>query len=306
MAQLLHVPLSDIQRDPNQPRKEFNEAALKDLASSIKARGVMQAITIRHSPVGDNGPQYMIIAGERRWRASAIAGEETIPCILKQGDEALDETIKAQQLTENLFREDLNPVEKAEFIQRRIEELKEAGITDALSQVAEELGVSASWISKSTAILKVAEDLRSLARVGKIRDYSIVKKLDKLSGARRAVAVTQIEEGTFIAKDFFKRKRYEKPAAIARSEGEGSEVRTEASPPTKEKTKRKTFAFGSAELVVLMKRTDFVFVLDNSDPDWENNHDQLPVYYENFRKWLAMTEDEMDAVSEEEQEKSPA
>lgn len=285
MAQLLDILLTDIQQDPEQPRKDFNEEALQELADSIRARGVMQAISVRRTPDGMGGPSYMIIAGERRWRASHIAGMETIPAILKEGEEADSETIRAQQLTENLFREDLNPVEKAEFIQARIDELKDAGIPDAVTQVATELGVSNSWVSKATAILKVSEDIRSLARVGKIRDYSIVKKVDKLKGEKREAAIEQIRADSFNAKDFFKRKRYEKSAA--ENQGEVGEASTAHEEPSKapKKRKLKSVSFKLDEVIALIERTDYLFVLEQSDPDWRNNEDLLPDYLEKFKEW---------------------
>lgn len=299
MAQLLDINLTDIQRDPEQPRKDFNQEALQELADSIKARGVMQAISIRRTPEGMDGPPYMIIAGERRWRASKLAGVETIPSILKEGDEADSETIRAQQLTENLFREDLNPVEKAEFIQSRIDELKAAEIPDAVTQVANELGVSNSWVSKNTAILKVSEDIRSLARVGKIRDYSIVKKVDKLKGQKRDAAISQIQSDSFNAKEFFKRKRYEKPANEETAVGEGAEEQQEK--PAPKKRRLKSFSFKIPEIIALIEKTDYLFVLEQSDPNWRQNEDLLPEYLDKFKEW-AIRPDEEAAMKEEAEE----
>jgi ParB family transcriptional regulator, chromosome partitioning protein len=286
MAELLDILLTNIQQDPEQPRKDFNEEALQELADSIRARGVMQAISVRRTPDGMGGPPYMIIAGERRWRASHIAGMETIPAILKEGEEADSETIRAQQLTENLFREDLNPVEKAEFIQARIDELKDAGIPDAVTQVATELGVSNSWVSKATAILKVSEDIRSLARIGKIRDYSIVKKVDKLKGEKREAAIEQIRADSFNAKDFFKRKRYEKSATENQAEVGGAATTPCHSSKSPKKRKLKTVSFKLDEVIVLIERTDYRFVLEQSDPDWRNNDELLPDYLEKFKEWV--------------------
>lgn len=306
MAQLLDIQLTDIQRDPKQPRKDFNQEALQELADSIKARGVMQAISVRRTPDGMDGPRYMIIAGERRWRASKIAGTDTIPAILKEGDEADGETIRAQQLTENLFREDLNPVEKAEFIQARVDELKAAGIPDAVSQVAEELGVSNSWVSKNTAILKVSEDIRSLARVGKIRDYSIVKKVDKLKGEKRVAAISQISDDTFNAKEFFKRKRYEKPTDQA-AEGEGADSSQAKAAPSKRRLK--SVSFKIPEIIALIEKTEYLFVLEQSDPNWRENDELLPDYLDKFKEWATKPDEEAALKQEAEEtelETSPA
>jgi ParB family chromosome partitioning protein len=288
MSQLMDVALTDIQRDPEQPRKDFCQDALQELADSIKALGIMQAITIRSTPNGVGGPPYMIIAGERRWRASSLAGKGTVLSILKDGKDADGETIRAQQLTENLFREDLNPVEKAEFIQARIEELKTAGIADSTTQVAEELGVSNSWVSKNTSILKVSEDIRSLARVGKIRDYSIVRKVDKLKGDKRNKAISRIQEGSFNSKEFFSRKRYEKPDVVAGETDKDAEI------PAQKTTKRKikSVSFTLEEIIAVIEKTDYIFVLDQSDLNWRKNHDLLPEYLDKFKEWVTIKPDE--------------
>lgn len=276
MSELLELKLSEIQRDPHQPRQDFNEESLNELADSIRVRGVIQAITVRKTPEDIGGPGYMIIAGERRWRASQLADKETIPVILKSGVESNEDEIRAQQLTENLFREDLNPVEKAEFIQKRVEELKSSGVTDAITHVADELGVSASWVSKNTAILKVSEDIRSLARTGKIRDYGIVKKLDKLKGLKRKEALGLIENDEFNAKEFFKRKRYD---IKKDGEDEGG---------TQRKV-RKRLVFSGDEIINLIKTTKYSEELRRSDEDWEDNHDKLDDYLKAFKSWVAET-----------------
>ena len=107
---------------------------LDELANSIAAVGVIQPIRVRRNPSAALGqPDYRIIAGERRWLASKKAGKDTIPAVIVEDDAALtDEAIYAHQLTENLHRQDLNPVEKAEFIQGRMDYLKGQGITNAL------------------------------------------------------------------------------------------------------------------------------------------------------------------------------
>src|SRR5690606_33081527 len=160
-------------------------------ASSIAAVGVIQPIRVRRNPDAAYGqPKYMIIAGERRWRASSKAGKDTIPAVSVEDEASLTaDSICAHQLTENLHRQDLNPVEKAEFINGRIEYLKSQGITNAIEQVAKELGVSPSWVSKNTAILKYAPEIRALARDGKLRDYSLLKKISALRTDKQQRAI---------------------------------------------------------------------------------------------------------------------
>ena len=276
MNLLLDVKLTEIQIDPNQPRKDFDVESLNELSGSIKAVGVMQAITIRKTPESFGGAPYMIIAGERRWRASKIAGMDAIPAILKEVDDADESNIKAQQLTENLFRVDLNPVEKAEFLQGRIDELKNADVAGAANQVALELGVSSSWISKNIAILRVPEDIRSLARIGKIRDYSIVKQVDKLSGTKREEALTQIRNGTFNAKEFFKRRRYDKTVTES---VEVADIENTVKKPVR-------LSFNTKEIILLIDRTEYSKILDAMEPTWRVNEDRLPEYLVGFKNWL--------------------
>jgi len=103
-----------IQRGTYQPRVHFEPEALQDLAESIKAQGVIQPIVVR--PIGSG--QYELIAGERRWRASQLAGMSDIPAVIRELD---DQTAAAISLIENIQREDLNPLEESRALQRLIE-----------------------------------------------------------------------------------------------------------------------------------------------------------------------------------------
>ena len=211
MEKLEHLKLDELVPDPNQPRKDFNPEMLDELANSIAAVGVIQPIRVRRNPSAAFGqPDYRIIAGERRWLASKKAGKDTIPAVIVKDEAALtDDAIYAHQLTENLHRQDLNPVEKAEFINGRMDYLKGQGITHALELVAQELGVSPSWVSKNTAILKYEPEVRALVRDGKLRDYSLLKKISRLRSDKKQRAMELIERGEFNAKEFFARKRYD-------------------------------------------------------------------------------------------------
>lgn len=112
---LYKIPLSAISPDPNQPRKTFNEETLNELASSIAKKGVLQPIIIRKNDNEDIATEFILIAGERRFRASKIVGLEQIPVLFSNGD---PEEIA---LIENLQRDDLKPIEEAEAYQRVIE-----------------------------------------------------------------------------------------------------------------------------------------------------------------------------------------
>ena len=111
---VIDISLSMIDPDKNQPRKNFNEESLNELADSIKVHGVIQPIVV--TKVDD---RYKIIAGERRWRASKICGNKTIPCIIKN---YTPQQIREISIVENLQREDLNPIESARAIKELMEE----------------------------------------------------------------------------------------------------------------------------------------------------------------------------------------
>ncbi|MEM8593623.1 MAG: ParB/RepB/Spo0J family partition protein [Pseudomonadota bacterium] len=126
---LQDLPMEKIQRGQYQPRRHFEQDALEDLALSIKKQGLLQPIVVR--PISDD--KYEIIAGERRWRASQIAGLSEITAIIKQID---DESAIAMALIENIQREDLNPVEEALALQRLQKEfdLSQQEVADAVGK----------------------------------------------------------------------------------------------------------------------------------------------------------------------------
>ena len=114
------LPLSEIYPNPNQPRKIFDEGSLQDLTNSIKEHGVISPIVVNRNPDGT----FMIIAGERRYRAAKNAGLTTIPAVVKEFDER---KIQEISLIENLQREDLNPIEAAYGMKKLMEEFDHAG-----------------------------------------------------------------------------------------------------------------------------------------------------------------------------------
>ncbi len=138
-------PLDQIAPDPNQPRKVFDEAALAELTESVRARGVLQPIVLTRNPDPEEAP-YLILYGERRYRASLAAGRTTIPAILEEG--ALDPAERLlRQLDENDIRQDLSLLERAQSLARLLE-------TSALSrqELANRLGKSSSWLSHFLSI----------------------------------------------------------------------------------------------------------------------------------------------------------
>src|SRR6476646_2566243 len=109
------LPVNRIKPNPFQPRRQFLEAALEELAQSIRVNGIIQPISVRHV-----GGEYQIIAGERRWRAAQLAGMTAVPVVVQ---EIADEKLLEVALIENIQREDLNPIELAEAFERMVTEL---------------------------------------------------------------------------------------------------------------------------------------------------------------------------------------
>ncbi len=150
------VGIEKIKNNPNQPRKHFDEEALNELAASIKVHGVIQPIVLN-----DNGDgTYLIIAGERRYRASKIAGLKEIPAIIKN---YTDKQIKEISIIENLQREDLNPIEAARAIKQLMEEYK-------LTQeaVAERIGKSRSNIANTLRLLSLYPEVLDMIEKGSL------------------------------------------------------------------------------------------------------------------------------------------
>ncbi|MDV8235154.1 ParB/RepB/Spo0J family partition protein [Streptococcus pneumoniae] len=149
------ISITDIQKNPYQPRKEFDREKLDELAQSIKENGVIQPIIVRQSPVIG----YEILAGERRYRASLLAGLRSIPAVVKQ---ISDQEMMVQSIIENLQRENLNPIEEA----RAYESLVEKGFTHA--EIADKMGKSRPYISNSIRLLSLPEHILSEVENGKL------------------------------------------------------------------------------------------------------------------------------------------
>ena len=145
-----------------QPRRTMDEAKLEELASSIRAQGVIQPIVVREQlgADGKGGRTYEIIAGERRWRASQRAGLAEIPVVVRVVD---DRTVVAMALIENIQREDLNPLEEAQALQRLIDEFD---LTHAAA--AEAVGRSRAAVSNLLRLLELPAEIRILVQTGAI------------------------------------------------------------------------------------------------------------------------------------------
>lgn len=150
------LPLSEIVPNKDQPRKTFDEAALDELADSIRQHGILQPLLVR--PIATGG--YQLVAGERRWRASKRAGLKEVPVVVKELSDI--ETMEIA-IIENLQREDLNPIEEAEGLQALIDK---CGFTQ--EQVAVSVGKSRPAIANSLRLLKLPPEVRDMAKNGEI------------------------------------------------------------------------------------------------------------------------------------------
>ncbi|HIX69601.1 MULTISPECIES: ParB/RepB/Spo0J family partition protein [Enterococcus] len=149
---IVDIQLSELRPNPYQPRKTFDEASLQELATSISHSGVFQPIIVRQSAVKG----YEIIAGERRFRASKLAGKETIPAIIREFDE---ESMMQVAVLENLQREDLTPLEEAEAYEMLMKNLE---LTQA--QVAERLGKSRPYIANYLRLLTLPKLVKEMVQ----------------------------------------------------------------------------------------------------------------------------------------------
>jgi ParB family chromosome partitioning protein len=174
---VLELSVYEIDPNMNQPRKKFDDDRLSELAQSIKTYGIVQPIIVQRS-----GERYMIIAGERRYRAARLAGLESVPVVVKEYSR---QAFMEVSLVENLQREDLNPIEEAEAMRMLMDEYK-------LKQedLSERLGMSRSAIANTLRLLSLPDDVRELVVSGEITS----------GHARCLVVLASDDEKTRIAK----------------------------------------------------------------------------------------------------------
>lgn len=166
-----------------QPRTRMDEGALYELAESIKAQGIMQPILVRQLSKGANAGQYEIIAGERRFRASKLAGLDSVPVLVR---DVPDEAAAAMALIENIQREDLNPLEEAQGLARLVQEF---GLTH--EQAAQAVGRSRSAASNLLRLLNLADPVQTMLMAGDI-DMGHARALLSLDKAGQITAGNQI------------------------------------------------------------------------------------------------------------------
>jgi len=151
------IPLSAIEPDPNQPRRSFDAEKLQELSDSIKLYGIISPILVRAAKLPG---RYTIVSGERRYRAATLAGLASIPAIVSQSEQEEGRTL-AVQLVENLQRDDLSPLERAQAI-GALRDAHNLSIRD----IAEKLSISKSAVQRSLEILQLPDDLLNALREG--------------------------------------------------------------------------------------------------------------------------------------------
>jgi len=177
------LPVTEMVPGMYQPRTRMDEGALYELAESIKAQGIMQPILVRRLVGGANAGKYEIIAGERRYRASQLAGLTEVPVLVR---DVPDESAAAMALIENIQREDLNPLEEAHGLQRLV---KEFGLTH--EQAAQAVGRSRSAASNLLRLLQLAEPVQTMLMAGDI-DMGHARALLALEKVSQITAASQI------------------------------------------------------------------------------------------------------------------
>jgi ParB family chromosome partitioning protein len=150
------IPVDDIETNPKQPRRDFDEQSLNELADSIRIHDIVQPVTVSKLPSG----RYRLIAGERRWRAAKIAGIKDIPAYVRQANDA---QLLELALLENLQREDLNAIEVALSYKRMMDELNYTQ-----EHVGERMGIDRSTVANFIRLLKLPPDIQIAVRSGEI------------------------------------------------------------------------------------------------------------------------------------------
>ena len=187
--------LADMVAGQYQPRTRMDEGALYELAESIKAQGILQPILVRQLTRGENQGKYEIVAGERRFRAAKLAGLDSVPVLVR---DVPDEAAAAMALIENIQREDLNPLEEAQGLQRLV---KEFGLTH--EQAAQAVGRSRSAASNLLRLLNLADPVQTMLMAGDL----------EMGHARALLALERVSQITAAAQIVAKKCRCARPRA---------------------------------------------------------------------------------------------
>ncbi|HNN87794.1 MAG TPA: ParB/RepB/Spo0J family partition protein, partial [Pseudomonadales bacterium] len=187
-GQLVKLPVEWLQRGKYQPRRDIDQEALQELANSIKAQGVMQPIVVR--PVSNAekpAVRYEIIAGERRWRATQLAGLDTIPAVVR---EVGDDAAIAMALIENIQRENLNPIEEAVALQRLKDQFE---LTH--QEVADAVGKSRVTVTNLLRLMSLTDEVRRMLERGDLEMGHARALLGLAENAQRDAAKSVADKG---------------------------------------------------------------------------------------------------------------
>jgi ParB family transcriptional regulator, chromosome partitioning protein len=198
-GKLMHLPVEIIQRGKYQPRRDLNPEALEELAESIKVQGVMQPIVVRS--IG--GGRYEIIAGERRWRATQIAGLDKIPAVIR---DVPDDAAIAMALIENIQREDLNPIEEAVALKRLQDEFE---LTHA--EVAQAVGKSRTTVTNLLRLIALTDDVKVLLERGDLEMGHARALLTLDPDAQRHIAKQTVAKGLSVRQTEALVRQYHQP-----------------------------------------------------------------------------------------------
>jgi ParB family transcriptional regulator, chromosome partitioning protein len=199
--ELREIPTDLISPNPNQPRQDFEEESIVALAESIKQQGVLQAVLVRPVP----GGTYELVAGERRWRATKLAGLETIPAVIRRHDDAASLELA---LVENMAREDLNPIEAARACAALTEEL---GLTR--EQVGRRIGRSRVAVSNLVRLLDLPDEALSLIASGELSEGHGRALLTASGNDERRRLARDAAAGGWSVRELEARARGDRPAA---------------------------------------------------------------------------------------------
>ena len=213
--EIVEIPINELMSNPYQPRKVFDEEALKELSESIKEHGVFQPIIVKKSIKG-----YEIIAGERRYRASKIAGLETIPAIIR---DFTDDEMMQISLLENLQRENLTAIEEAKAYKSIIEAL---GLTQ--DEFAKKIGKSRSYITNMLGLLKLPASVQDMVLYNKI-SMAHARVLSKLEDPKQIEALAEkvVSEGISVhsLEELTQGNEYKKSVKVVKNKTDNSEYK---------------------------------------------------------------------------------
>lgn len=229
---VLRIAIDQIEPNPKQPRRDFDEQALQELAQSIKMHDIIQPVTVSKS-----GNKYRLISGERRWRASKLAGLTDIPAYVRQAN---DQELLELALLENLQREDLNAMEIALSYKRMMEEL-----SHTQEQVAERMGKDRSTVTNYIRLLKLPPDIQVAVRNGEL----------SMGHARALINVDTIDKQLYIfdeikAKGLSVRQTENLVRNFYKEAGEKQKTTTSSLPPAYKKIEDKLASHFSTRVKV--------------------------------------------------------